>query len=234
MDDLREGVVRNPFYGDWGKCLYSTKRINGKDSMVANPNPEIQKNTGYFQYDLMEKILYQPDIKSRYVLNVQFSNSGDIPRYDRLTQIDAATGKFKYAEWYYGPQARLMASLGAEFDQKCRISDHTSIIMAYQNISEDRIQRKFNDLKKEFRQETVDVLSVNLDIQKSLGKKSRLSYGAELLFDKVGSVAYAQNINTEVISNNISTRYPDNGSNMNTVSAYITNKWEVNKKLIFS
>jgi hemoglobin/transferrin/lactoferrin receptor protein len=234
MDDLKAGTARNPFYGDWGKCLYSSQRIDGKDSMVANPDPEKQLNTGYLQYDLIQKVLYRPGTKSRYMLNLQFSNSGDIPRYDRLTQMDASTGKFKYAEWYYGPQTRLMTSLAAEFDQKFSLADHTSITFAYQNISEDRIQRKFNDVKKEFREETVDVLSLNIDMEKKAGKKIRISYGAEVLMDQVGSAAYAKNIETNVVSYNISTRYPDIGSSMNTVSAYVTNKWEVSRKMVFS
>jgi hemoglobin/transferrin/lactoferrin receptor protein len=233
MGDLTEGTVRNPFYGDWGKCIYTSQRINGKDSMMKNNHPEIQRNTGYFQYDLIQKLLYQKNEQNRYILNLQFSNSSDVPRYDRLTQIDAATGLLKYSEWYYGPQARFLASVTAQFDSKSRISDHSSIIIAYQNISEDRIQRKFNDTKKEYREETVNVLSANLDIQKQI-KKCRLNYGAELLFDEVGSVAYAQNIVTLVKSNNISSRYPDNGSTMNTISAYITNKWDISRKLVFS
>ncbi|MDD5570255.1 MAG: TonB-dependent receptor [Bacteroidales bacterium] len=239
LGNLRSGHIYNPFYTNvygntWGKCLYYAERINGKDSMVVNPNPDIQKNTGYKQYDVLQKFMLKPNEKSFYVLNIQMSNSSDIPRYDRLTDIDIKTGKLAYAEWYYGPQTRILGSLQANFKRDKGLYDNMSIIGAYQNISEDRIQRKFNVVSKEFREETVDVYSLNIDFKKEIKEKHELRYGAEVLYDEVGSVAYAKNIVTDVKSITISSRYPDNGSTYQTTAAYLTHNWEIGKQIIFT
>ena len=61
--DLRQGSHSNPFYGSFGMRNEYVTRINGVDSIVANSNPHVQKFTGYKQYDLMEKILFQQNDK---------------------------------------------------------------------------------------------------------------------------------------------------------------------------
>jgi hemoglobin/transferrin/lactoferrin receptor protein len=101
--DLRMGEMRPAVHGDWGKRLYYAQRIDGKDSQVVNENPLIQYGSGYNQYDVLQKFLFQPDSTRRFIINLQLSNSSDIPRYDRLSEIPK--GKLKYAEWYYGPNS---------------------------------------------------------------------------------------------------------------------------------
>jgi len=59
LGDLREGSKRDSKYGDWGKSLYYAERINGKDSMMVNSDPLIQKHTGYSQYDLFFKSIME-------------------------------------------------------------------------------------------------------------------------------------------------------------------------------
>lgn len=232
LGDLREGSKRDSKYGDWGKSLYYAERINGKDSMMVNSDPLIQKHTGYSQYDLFSKVLWKPCNSFSLLLNAQYSNSSDIPRYDRLTEMSG--GKLKYAEWYYGPQTRAMVSVRAEFTNANALYDNASITGAWQNISEDRVSRSFGKSKKKHQEETVKIFSVNADFMKKIFGSSELRYGLEGNFNHVDSKAYNQHIVTGVVTNDAATRYPDGGDKMNSFSAYASNSWEVNQNLIFT
>jgi len=234
FDDLREGTVYNPAYGDWGKCLYYAAGINGKDSMMVNEKPQIQKNSGYSQYNFMEKIMFRPDENQRYTFNFQYSNSSDIPRYDRLSEMDGSTGKLKYAEWYYGPQERLMGSFNADIRKNAVIFDQMSVTAGYQLIRESRINRKFDKTWKKLNNETVDVWSLNADFTKKITKKDDLRYGLEIFYNNVKSTAHEENVKTGESKQDIATRYPDQKANMMTVAAYLSNLWKLGDRLQFS
>jgi hypothetical protein len=47
-----------------------------------------KKNTAFKQYNLMQKLSYKTNLGFEHGLNLQFSTSTDIPRYDRLTETD--------------------------------------------------------------------------------------------------------------------------------------------------
>jgi hemoglobin/transferrin/lactoferrin receptor protein len=232
IGDLRQGSIRDSKYGDWGKCLNYADIVEGKDVIVKNDDPLIQKNSGYSQYDVFGKVLYKTTQNHSLLLNMQYSNSSNVPRYDRLTEYtgDALT----YAEWYYGPQTRGLVSLKSEWQKPVKIYDNMQFLAAYQYISEDRISRKFGKSKKKHQEETVNILSLNADFMKKIFKKSELRYGLEGILNKVDSKAYNQNINTGEITYDVATRYPDGGDQMVTLSAYASNNWEINEKLIFS
>jgi len=234
FSDLREGKVRNPAYGDWGKCLYYAERINDQDSMMVNDKPEIQKNSGYTQFNFMQKILFQPDPDQKYTFNFQYSNSGDIPRYDRLSEIDASTGLLKYGEWYYGPQERLFASVRAELTKNGIIFDRVSVVAGYQKNGESRMNRRFNKTWKKFNLEDVGVYSLNADFNKAFGKKDELRYGVEFTYNKVISAAHEENVTTGETKADIATRYPDQKANMMNVAAYLSNLWKINSVISFS
>ncbi|MFZ4412868.1 MAG: TonB-dependent receptor, partial [Bacteroidales bacterium] len=211
LGDLRMGANgRDSKYGDWGKSLFYAERMNGNDSMMTNSNSNIQKRTAYTQYDILQKILFQPNDHIKYILNLQYSNSGNVPRYDRLAEMDA--GKLKYADWYYGPQSRLFASIRSQLHAKHGFCDDAAITAAYQNISEDRINRKFNKTAESHQEETVDVVSVNADFMKKITLKNELRYGLEAVYNHVASQAYNINIFNDVKTFNNVSRYPDNGS----------------------
>lgn len=230
LGDLKMGTNRDPFYGDWGKCLYYAERINGKDSMVTNADPLLQKNTGYHQYDILQKILFKASDKVVFTANFQLSNSGDVPRYDRLQQFDK--GLPVYSEWYYGPQKRLLSSLNALLT-KGSWYDQISLTGAYQNIGEDRISRKFGKKSKKSQEERVDVLSFNADAMKKIGTANELRFGLEATHNSVNSTAYNTNIETGKITYDAVSRYPDNGNTMTSLAGYITHNWEISKKLFF-
>jgi hemoglobin/transferrin/lactoferrin receptor protein len=234
FSDLKEGRLYNPAYGDWGKCLYYADRINGKDSMMTNEKSWIQKRSGYSQYNLMEKVVFQPDKDQKYTLNFQYSNSSNINRYDRLSEMNSSTGKLKYADWYYGPQQRLMVSLKGEVAKNGIIFDKAVVTLAYQNIKEDRINRKFGSDAKKFNNEQVGFLTANADFLKALGKKDELRYGLEFTYNDVKSTAHQEDISTGEITYDVATRYPDQKATMMSLAAYLSNVWKINEVLNFS
>jgi len=232
IGDLREGANRNSKYGDWGKRLYYAERINGADSMMLNDNPLIQKKSGYSQYDILTKLLWKPNANHTAGINIQYSNSSDIPRYDRLTEFSG--GKLKYAEWYYGPQTRLLVSGNSKWLNKTAMYDQATISANYQYISEDRVSRGFGKSKKKHQEEKVKILGLNADFMKLFRSKSELRYGLEANVNFVDSKAYNENINDGAITYDVATRYPDNGDRMTTLALYASNNWEISDVLIFS
>ncbi len=54
-------------------------------------------------------------------------------------------GELKYAQWYYGPQKRLLSLLKLNLGKK-KIYDNASLILSFQNIKESRNSRRFNSL----------------------------------------------------------------------------------------
>jgi len=231
--DLREGKVRNPAYGTFGERLFYQDRFEGHDVTVANDKPWIQKGSAYSQYNFLGKVLFRPSGHSRYILNIQYSNSSNIPRYDRLTEMQNDS-TMSFAEWYYGPQSRFLGSLRAEYNIKGAVFDHATIILGYQNVREDRINRDFGKSKKKYNNETVGVFSVNADFDKQITSRDNLSYGLELDYNDVGSKAHNENINTGVTSEDRATRFPDQKANMMYLSAFASNNWKISKTLAFS
>ena len=112
--DIKMGMLRAPFLdNDYGKKLHYAVNIQGKDSTVTNADPEIQVNSGYSQYDILQKLKYSPNSMLDFILNFQYSTSSDIPRYDQLNLYKGEN--LKFSVWKYGPQNRFLASLKSNF-----------------------------------------------------------------------------------------------------------------------
>ena len=232
--DMREGKSQNPFYEGFGERHWYVDRINGSDTMISQDDWWKQHPSAYSQYNVMQKVLFQPSEKLRFTLNFQYSNTSDIPRYDRLTEFDSASGNPVYAEWYYGPQTRWFGSLKMDLLGKNKVYDKGSVIVAYQNFSEDRMSRKFNKSKLKNNLETIDMISLNADFLKKFGVKDDLRYGVEGVFNNVGSVAYNQNIETGEKTYDLATRYPDEKGQQLSLAAYLSNVWKIRSYLNFS
>lgn len=213
--DLQQGSVYYKDFPNWGKRSFYVQRINETDSMIANTNPQKQKETGYKQYDFIQKILVKTG-RSEQVLNLQYSTSSNIPRYDRLTETTAA-GIARSAEWYYGPQKRLMAAWNINLPASS-IYDKAQITTAYQYIEESRHNRNYRNFNLNHRAEKVKVATFNADFFKLI-KKEELNYGAEITYNNVNSTAYRENISTHQRSA-LDTRYPNGGSNTQSYAAY--------------
>jgi hemoglobin/transferrin/lactoferrin receptor protein len=191
----------------------------------------MQRQSGYKQYDFLEKILFQPSAHVSHVANLQYSTSSDINRYDRLTEV-SASGVAKHAQWYYGPQERLLVSYSLMLDSISKYFDHARVVAAWQEIEESRHNRSFRSSKFNHRMEQVSVLSLNLDFSKVMGEQE-FRYGTEIVHNKVTSKAFQQNITTRA-KLPLDTRYPDGGSTMQSLAAYVTHAWEITPRFILS
>ena len=223
--DLKMGTNGHDDY----LSLHYSEHINGQDVMVSNTTPRVQKFTNFRQMHLAQKVLYKANEDLKFDLGLHYSTTSDYPRYDRLANYDSE-GILHFAEWNYGPQDWFLANLQmTKLSSGSSLYDKIKISSAYQNFKECRINRKFNSDTRKIREENVDALSLNFDFYKSLSNRSNISYGAEYIYNRVGSSAYKTNIDTNV-SERIATRYP-NDSKWQTLAAYLSHKYKPNSKL---
>jgi hemoglobin/transferrin/lactoferrin receptor protein len=227
--NLKQGSNYDHQFPDWGKRKFYVKRINEKDSVLLNKNPQIQKETGYSQYDFLQKVLLKAG-RSLHTFNLQYSNSSNINRYDRLTETDNS-GLPKSAEWYYGPQKRFLAAWTVDFG-KSSWFNKGSVTASVQDIMESRHNRNFQSTKLNHRTERVKVYALNADFN-NYYKKGEIRYGAEIILNRVKSTAYFENIN-DGTKGQLDTRYPDGGSSTQSYALYITNTHVLSRKLILS
>lgn len=228
--DLRMGNIRNPFHGDWGKRLIYQSRINGRDTALKNEDYNIQVGSAYKQYDLTQKIRFQQNSAVSHLFNVQYSTSSDVPRYDRLAQINSTSGLPEYGEWYYGPQKRLLTAYHLNLANSNVAYDQARIILSYQDIEESRHTRRFQRNSKTSRIENIKVLALNADLSKKI-QRHELRYGLEGTHNIVSSKAKTIDI-TNNAESPASTRYPDGGSTITSMALYTTHAWEINNKFI--
>lgn len=225
--DLRMGSRRDPTLGDWGKMMHYVDQVNGVDSTFANPDPLVQRNTGYSQMDLLQKIRFTPSIYVDWIINLQYSTSSPINRLDKLN--DYSGSDLKYAEYYYGPQNRLLASLKNVLKKDNLFFTNLTSLLAFQKIDEDRYSRKFRLDEKLAQQEDVSVFSLNTDFLKVWGPSHKLNYGLELNYNQLTSEAWYENIHNGE-KTPAQTRYPEGGSYTWNASAYVSYKWIIAEK----
>jgi hemoglobin/transferrin/lactoferrin receptor protein len=206
------------------------KRINNQDVIINNPNPFEQTESNYNQTDFSQKILFKPTDKQQHIINFQYSNTSNVPRYDRLTE--SSNGLPKSAQWFYGPEKRLLLSYNWQYNISRSWFDKINTIAAYQFIEESRNDRSFNNEWLRNRNEKVFVLSLNIDIFKRL-KKHEIRYGIDAQNNQVNSTAHQTDINTQQ-RKALSTRYPAGGSNMSMAGLFVSHNWEINSHLILN
>ncbi len=224
--DLRQGKNTSPFLkGVWDKGFY-VERINGRDTAIANDDNSKQKPTAYHQYDGVAKILFQQSKNVNHILSFRYSNTSDVPRYDRLTEV-TGSGLPRSAEWYYGPEKWMMGSYNLNLNNMKTLFNDASLTLAYQDIEESRHNRNFQNKFRTDRTEKVKVYSAGLDFIKKL-KNNDVSFGLEFYYNDVKSEAQKVNIDTDSTAAQ-STRYPVDGSNMMTFAGYLTDNWKVHK-----
>ena len=231
LGDIRMGGWRDPTLGSWGELMHYVDQVDDVDSTLINDNPLIQLNTGYSQMDILQKIRYTPSQYVDWILNMQYSTSSDIDRFDKLN--DYSGDNLKYAQYYYGPQNRFLVSLKNVLKKDNPVFTNMTTLVAFQNIDEDRYSRKFRNDELLTQQEDVMVFSLNLDLVKIWGAKHKLHYGAELDYNLVESEAWYENIQTGEWQA-AQTRYPEGGSQTWSASAYTSYKWIMNEKLVLN
>jgi len=216
--DLTQGRNRSAKIGNLGKRDWYVVHQDGNDIVKSNSDPEKQIGSAFHQLFFTHKHNFKSKNQNIHKINIQASLSSDIPRYDRLTEIKDTLPTF--AEWYYGPSARLLAAYRFETSHVLlNIADESDITVAYQFFEESRNDRRFNNVMRNERTEKVNVLSLNADFHKIFSARWNVYYGTELLYNKVVSQAEKINISSGEKSA-LSSRYPDGGSSSVTASIY--------------
>lgn len=222
--DLRGGASLNPFYKQsYGERPFYVETYHGIDSLVVNSDPYVQTQSRYAQYDLLQKFLYQPNEHLSHGVNIQFSNSTNVPRYDRLT--DPKGDGLNSAEWYYGPQKRLLAAYDLNFRNPDGIFQGIHFGINFQDIEESRHNRNFNSTKLNHRIENVQVYGLNLDFQRTVNLH-KIRFGIDGQYNTLTSTANAENISTGEITP-LSTRYPDGDNIMLNAALYFSHTWDL-------
>jgi hemoglobin/transferrin/lactoferrin receptor protein len=230
LSDLRQGGVRSKAYPDFGKRTWYVERINDTDSIVSNPDPNLQVGSAYSQIDLLQKVKYRDKQAREHTLNLQLSTSSDVPRYDRLSQMQ--NGLPRFAEWYYGPQFRTLLSYNLNIVKPRAWYDKLQVLASAQWIEESRIDRRFQKTTKNHRIEQVQVYNITVDAEKRI-KKQELRYGMTVGLNDVNSTAFTEDIETRVVGS-LDTRYPDGGSYTAQAAAYVSHAWEINEQWILN
>lgn len=224
FDDLLQGKKLNATADSiWLRPFYMD-RIQGVDSLIANDNIYRQAVSGYSQYDLMQKFLFRQNENVTHLLNLQFSNSTDVPRYDRLTDPDPSTG-LRNAQWYYGPQLRTLAAY--EFTAGLRTGFFSSYHAAlnFQYIEESRHQRRAGRTGLQHRMEEVNVWGFDADVRRKT-ERNDFRLGLDGQLNSLQSTANVEDIETGVTSP-LDTRYPDGDNRMNYLGLYGTDTYEL-------
>lgn len=227
--DLRMGKNRSHGFDSWGKVFAYSENTNNFYNPNPTPNSDVnlQRNTGYTQTDILQKFFVPLTKKTDLKLNLQYSTSSNIPRFDRLTEL--SSGTLKFAEWFYGPQDRLLLSSQLEISPDKKWLRKGTFTGAYQNIKESRVQRKFNSLERSYREEEVNIFSFNGDFLVPLtgDNKRHLTYGFEFTYNDVKSRGFGRMLS--VSGNSITgftgafpvqSRYPDGGSSYTSTAVY--------------
>ncbi|WP_276500656.1 TonB-dependent receptor plug domain-containing protein [Terrimonas pollutisoli] len=231
--DMLQGKNRSEKYPDFGKKYFIVKRFGSTDSALVNPNPDKQATSGYKQTDITQKFLYQPKENVEHILNLQLSNSTDVPRYDRLSENN--NGIPAYAEWYYGPQQRNLAAYHFSATKQDGFWGDIKITASYQDIKESRISRRFKNNNKDYRWEQVNIFGINTDVKHYSGQHE-IHVGAESYSNFVRSTAEKRNIVSGQVSR-IRTRYSDGPTSMGYNALYaqhtlkLDDRWTLNDGL---
>jgi hemoglobin/transferrin/lactoferrin receptor protein len=214
--DTKMGSHYRSKYPDFGRRSQYITTISGVDSIVKNSDDRIQRFSGYQQWDITQKILYKQNDRLSHSLNLQYSNSSDVPRYDRLQ--DVRNGALRYAEWYYGPQKRELAAYELNIEKFLFFNSFKSII-SYQHLRESRHQREYRRYdRRDNRLENVHVWAFTMD-GRTIWGNNELTTGIDGQLNKVESKAFSKNILTGVESG-LDSRYPNGKNNMNNFGIY--------------
>ena len=229
--DMKMGDNYRSKYPDFGRRSQYVAHINGIDSVVKNPDDRVQRFSGYEQWDVTQKFLFKPTAKVSHLVNLQLSNTTDVPRYDRLQDI--RNGTLRYAEWYYGPQKRIMGSYELGIS-RAGFFDEIRANINYQDIEESRQTREYRRYDRfDSRREHIKVWAFTVDGRKIWGR-NELTTGIDGQLNDLKSVADRTNTLTGA-KTKIDTRFPDGKNKMNYFAAYAQHLYKLyDSKLIWN
>ncbi|MBU3741034.1 MAG: TonB-dependent receptor [Candidatus Kapabacteria bacterium] len=235
FDDLRSGGTFPQAQPTFGRRDWYVQRIGGRDTMLVNADPLLQKFSGYDQLNLLQKLRWQISDNWTLGLTALFTTSGDIPRYDRLFELRTTNGVTlpRQAEWYYGPQFLSLNALTLTGHAVASFMDDLSITISQQWYRESRHARTFRSDVRRDQYEDVAVTNLNADARLRLyeGTEDRdLYYGIEVSLQGASSSATDVNIANGQQNPGV-TRYPDGGSTYNSYAAYVQTRWDLSDEL---
>ena len=201
--DLRIGKKGNGVYGR--PDYISTE--NQLDSIIPNTDESIQLNSGYSQKNFLNKISFKPNSNLRVNYNFHYSETSNIPRYDRLIERDESNQLY-HAEWYYGPQTWIMNNLTLKYRKKHLLFDRIKSTIAHQKFVESRNTRALYSSNLMQREEQVNAWSMNTDFIKHINTKTQINYGLEYVSNLIQSSGDQINIKSNSLQQ-ITSRYPD-------------------------
>ena len=229
FSDFKMGKNRTHGYSDFGKIKEYTNITSNGDFVEINENENSMPRTGYQQLDILQKLSYQIKEGLNLGMNVQYSTSSKINRFDKLNEY--RNGALRFSEWHYGPQNRILTSLKLENKNESKFSDYYTIIAAFQKIDEDRISRSFGSSSRFTEMEDVFVYSLNADFLKKLSNNEVLYFGAEVTHNQVNSTANEENIVTGT-KTPTQTRYPGGENRITSMAFYTTIDKKITENVI--
>ena len=235
--DMKMGNDYHEKYPGFGSRDSFININGGVDNIVLNNDNRIQRYSGYKQWDVAQKFFFKQNDKISHRLNFQFSNSTDVPRYDRLQDKRNFGGNIgttlRYAEWFYGPQTRWLGSyevnvVSAGFFEQYRLN------VNYQNIEESRQQREYRRYDRfDSRVEKLDIWGFVIDARKKWNAND-ITIGLDGQLNDLTSVGTRTNLSTGAVSK-LDSRYPNGENNVNYFGIYAQHQLKMkNEKLILN
>ncbi len=220
---------------------HSVLTIDNKDYMVPNADSTLQVGSQYSQFNMMHKFRYQANRFINLDYAFHFSETSPFNRYDRLYIMQTSgpyKNKLRWAEWYYGPQKWQMHRASIENTRSHKLFDQIKWVNAYQFFEESRFDREFMFRELRMQKENVHALSSNVDAEKKINEKISIQYGAEMIYNKVQSIASLTHVISKEVEPTV-TRYPD-GANWQSYGAYVSSsallnpKWKLNASIRYN
>ncbi len=235
-DDLRMGSNNGP--ASYLRSVYQRTHISYdtlgtksvKDTFYTNPNPLSQKGTGFSQWNLSQKVSVRPADNHLLTAAFHYSQSSNVPRYDRLTDF-RADGTPRFAEWFYGPEQWMMGQLKYLYSRPNKAFNDMKVNVAYQQNKESRNDRQYNNRWLRRQRETVHGITANIDFNKQFEKVLTLYYGVEAVYNKNISKADRLDVRMDT-TQRFTQRYPN--ADWQSYAAYITAKVKLGEKVILN
>ena len=235
--DLRSGKNQNPFFdgtyirrNNYVDSDYDKPGSYGIDSVLVNEDPYLQIKSGYSQYNILQKFLFQQNDQVSHGLNFQYSTTSNLPRYDRLTDVSGDAPK--WSEWYYGPQERLLLSYDMDIQNEGAFFSFYRLNLNHQIIEESRYQRRYRNSGLQRRIEDVTVSGFNFFAQHK-SSRHEMQLGVDGQLNGLKSTASTLDIYNRSTSP-LDTRYPSGNNSMLLVGAYLTHLWKLSERTNFT
>ena len=235
--DMKMGQHYPKNYPNFGRRSQYIGQLNGLDSIMTNTDDRVQKFSGYQQWDIIQKFLFKQNEHISHKLNLQLSNTNNVPRYDRLQDVKnfgtPIGTTLRFAEWYYGPQKREMVAYELNVS-KISFWDELKVNINYQSIAESRQTREYRRLDRfDSQVEKVNVFGTTISGRRKVGNNEWV-FGGDLQLNDVKSTASRTNLTTGVISK-LNSRYPDGKNRMDNFGVYAQHIYKFkNQKLVLN